>query len=130
VSWTTNWLNGQAQSVVISGTKSSCNPVTGSVPQGPILSPILFNISINDLQDGAEGTLSKLTDDTKLGGEADMPECHAATQRGLNRLAKQADRNLIKFNKREVLHLLRNNPMHQYMASGCMGALQKRTWGS
>ncbi|KAK4831080.1 hypothetical protein QYF61_015278 [Mycteria americana] len=45
-----------------------------------------------------------------------MPEGHAAIQRDLNRLEKWADRNLVKFNKGKfkVLHLRRNNPMHQY----------------
>ena len=53
----------------------------------------------------------------KLGGVADAPEGHAAIQRGLNRLEKWADRNVMKFNKGKckVLHLGRNNPMHQYM---------------
>ncbi|KAK4810780.1 hypothetical protein QYF61_008752 [Mycteria americana] len=58
----------------------------------------------------------------KLGGEADMPEGRAATQRDLNRLEKWADRNLMQFNqgKCQVLHLGRNNPRHQYM----LGATQ------
>jgi len=46
----------------------------------------------------------------------DTPESCAAIQRDLDRLGRLAQRNLMKFNKGKcrVLHLGRNNPMHQY----------------
>ncbi|KAK4824386.1 hypothetical protein QYF61_014046 [Mycteria americana] len=69
------------------------------VPKGSVLGPILFNIFMNGLDDGAECTLSKFPDDAKLGRVADTPESHAAIQRDLKRLEKWADLNLIQFNK-------------------------------
>ena len=70
----------------------------------------LFNIFINDLDDGMKCTFSKFAENTELGGVADTPEGCADIQRGLDRLENWANGNLLKFNKRkyQVLHLGRN----------------------
>ncbi|PKU40581.1 rna-directed dna polymerase from mobile element jockey-like [Limosa lapponica baueri] len=84
--WTENWLSGHSQRVVIGGLKFSWRSVTSGVPQGSLLRLVLFNIFINHLDDGTEHTLSKVVENTKVGGVADMPECHTTIQRVFNSL--------------------------------------------
>lgn len=110
--WIDKWLNcssrgcDQWHEVQVMTSHLWCMP-------GLILDPVLFNIFINNLDDGSD--LNKFEGATELGGVIDRPDGCALSQLDLNRLEKWSHRNLI-FNKKrcQVLHLVSNNPRHQY----------------
>ncbi|CAB4038293.1 Hypothetical predicted protein [Paramuricea clavata] len=67
VKWFESYLTGRTQSVRIGSTVSTPLPVFYGVPQGAILSPLLFSIYTNDLPSSVHHSkLESYVDDSKL----------------------------------------------------------------
>ena len=56
--WIQSFVTGRSQQVNICGRLSSVKSYPLGVPQGLMISPILFNVHINDLEDGIPNYLN------------------------------------------------------------------------
>ena len=64
--WLRSYLNNRKFSVFVEGEESSTRPITSGVPQGAILSPLLFNIMLRDIPKVDGVTYSEYADDIAI----------------------------------------------------------------
>jgi hypothetical protein len=66
LAWIGNYLKDRYQFVSVNGADSPKILVTSGVPQGGILSPVLFLMFIEDMDDPISGAVFKFADDAKI----------------------------------------------------------------
>ena len=75
VNWFKSYLTGRSQSVRINSILSDPLPITHGVPQGAILSPLLFCIYLNDLPSAPQVCdLESYVDDSKVSLSFSLPD--------------------------------------------------------
>ena len=125
--WICEWLRGRRQKVVVEGAESGWEDVWSSVPQGTVLGGVLFNLYVNDMDEGIESFVRKFADDTKMARIVEEQEDALALQRDIDAMVKWAQKWEMKFNtdKCKVLHVGRLNKQFQYRIGD--GSLKEAT---
>ena len=64
--WFSSFLSGRCQATLVNGTLSDFSVLHAGVPQGAILSPLLFTVYMNDIPscDSLAGSTNLFADDT------------------------------------------------------------------
>ena len=85
--WIADFLTDRSQRVVVDGEASQAAPVTSGMPQGSVLSPILFLCYINDLPEQVSSRCHLFADDSILYREIKSQRDCKALQEDLDALA-------------------------------------------
>ena len=100
--WITNFLNNRKQRVVVDGSFSNFADVESGVPQGTVLSPLLFLLHINDLPSCVNSKVRLFADDCLLYREIKNNQDQIDMQRDLDALTDWGSTWGMKFNAKKV----------------------------
>lgn len=96
--WIYSFLTDRTQVVCINGTKSNPIHPTSSVPQGCILSPLLFALFINDLPSKLQCSVLLFADDCKIFKSMNCHDDCRLLQNDLNTLSDWCNENKLQLN--------------------------------
>jgi len=119
LSWIKSFLTDRRQRVVSQQAFSGWKNIISGVPQGALLSPILFLLFVNDLPEAVESKVKMFADDTKLYREIVGTEDSAKLQQDLNHLAAWSKTWSMSFNASKCAVLkVRNKSNYVYTMNG------------
>ena len=109
--WITDWRKDRMQRVVLNSISSDWAKVVSSVIQGSVLGPVLFIISINDIDiaiKNHESKIFKYADDSKIGRPIRTQEDAAALQADIDSVwewSKQWGMDYVSIHSRHVSYI-------------------------
>lgn len=108
-----NFLLGRTQLVSVNNVQSSTVSLKSGVPQGSVLSPLLFNIYVNDLYSVVSNCIIyQYADDTLLlTRHTSYPEALQMLQQSSNKVMDWFSRNLISINVSKTKLVCFRNPL-------------------
>lgn len=113
VRWVNSYLKNRKQFVVINNCASDMLPVSSGVPQGSVLSPLLFLIYVNDLAEVVSDVSIKLfADDCVVFKEIPSKEDHDVLQYNLLAINDWCDRWVMLLNNEKTVLLRVTRKMH------------------
>lgn len=120
VEWFTSYLSNRKFRVKVNQSLSRWSKAEEGVPQGGVLSPIIFNMFIADISQQISTKLAQFADDTKLHNLANNSENCKKLQADVNNLVSWTHRWGMKLNhsKCSVMHCGPRNKNYNYTIDG------------
>ena len=106
--WLKNWLEDWAPRVVVKGV-TSAGDWSQVVFHSLVMGPVLLDIFTDDPDKEIECILRNFSDDTKLGGNVNLPGGRKALQRSLDKVDHRAEVSGMKFSKTKCQVFLFDN---------------------
>jgi hypothetical protein len=122
VHWIQNFLSQRKQFVTVDDAYSSMCEVKSGVPQGSVVSPVLFLLFVDDLVENLESVARLFADDCVLYREITCQEDHAVLQRDLVKISEWCTKNRMSLNVSKTKHLMitskHQNQQYAYSING------------
>ena len=112
--WIGSFLCYRQQRVVVNGAKSDWAPVLSGVPQGTVLSPMLFSLYINDISTDIDSEIRLFADDFVCYREIKDTEDILKLQKDIDQLGCWAKKWGMKFQlvKCNMMQITRESMLH------------------
>ena len=99
--WMKNYLEDREMRTVIRDTPSTWGEVTSGVPQGSVLAPIMFQVYMNDIQEGLSSYINLFADDAKIMREIKSLDDCLELQRDIDKIWEWSKKWKMEFNAKK-----------------------------